>query len=115
MSFPNSHVHIFKNISISFRSLSAMITPPKKIKNVSFAFFNNQSTFSFPHLYKKVFLKICLLKLGNKAQTLAQSKPSSTSSPFSLSLSLYLPIHYHIIFYLNMHKWHVEEVRSAVL
>ena len=55
MSFPNSRVHIFKNVSISFHNLSAMIAPPKKIKNVSFAFFNNQSTFSFPHLYKKGF------------------------------------------------------------
>ena len=95
MSFPNSRVHIFKNVSISFHNLSAMIAPPKKMKNVSFAFFNNQSTFSFPHLYKKsFFFLICLLKLGNKAQTSAQSKPSSTSS-----LSLYLPIHYHIILY----------------
>ena len=98
MSFPNSRVHIFKNVSISFHNLSAMIAPPKKMKNASFAFFNNQSTFSFPHLYKKsFFFLICLLKLGNKAQTSAQSKPSSTSS-LSLSTYLFIIILYYILF-----------------
>lgn len=90
-----------KNISISFHNLSAMITP-KKIKNISFASSNNQSTFRFPHLFKKVFKKICLLKLGNKQHPnikLTQSKPSSTSY---LSTYLFIIILYYIKKYILM-------------
>lgn len=114
MSFPNSRVHIFKNVSISFHNLSAMIAPPKKIKNISFAFFNNQSTFSFPHLHKVFFFNLF-------AQIRKQSPNFSsiqTKFYFLSFLSLSLPAYslsYYIIFYLNIHNWHVEEIRSAVL
>lgn len=97
MSFPNSHVHIFKNISISFHSLSAMIAPPKKIKNVSFAFFNNQSTFGFPHLYKKSFFKNLFAQIRKQSPNIS----SIQTKFYFLSLSLSLPAYslsYYILF-----------------